>query len=94
MKVMVLGGAGFIGSHLVDRLVSQGNNVTVYDNLSSGSKKFIEHHFNDSRFNFVYADLREFDTLVKEMNGTDVVFHLAANPDARAGTINIDLTLN
>jgi UDP-glucose 4-epimerase len=96
MKVMVLGGAGFIGSHLVDRLMAEENTVTVYDNLSSGNKTFIQHHFNNSRFTFLEADLRDFDTLVKAMTGIDVVFHLAANPDARAGTINtrLDLELN
>jgi UDP-glucose 4-epimerase len=96
MNVMVLGGAGFIGSHLVDRLMAEGNSVTVYDNLSSGSKKFVEHHFKDSRFHFVQADILDLDTLNKAISGTDVVFHLAANPDARAGTINtrLDLELN
>jgi nucleoside-diphosphate-sugar epimerase len=59
----VSGGAGFIGSHLVDRLLVGDNSVTVYDNLSSGKKENIEHHQNKANFQFVQADLLDFDTL-------------------------------
>jgi len=84
MKYFVTGGAGFIGSHLVDGLVGMGE-VTVYDNLSSGKLEVVEHHFGKSGFQFVKADLLDFDTLKQTIGGHDIVFHLAANPDTRVG---------
>ncbi|MEM3627365.1 MAG: NAD-dependent epimerase/dehydratase family protein, partial [Candidatus Bathyarchaeia archaeon] len=93
MKIFVTGGAGFIGSHLVDRLMAQGNYVTVYDNLSSGKEDFIKQHFTSARFNFIKADLLDLDFLMKSMKGHDIVFHLAANPDARQGITNTKLDL-
>ncbi len=92
MRYFVSGGAGFIGSHLVDRLVDIGE-VTVYDNLSSGKKEFIEHHLGKNGFQFIERDLLEFDALKKAVNNHDVVFHMAANPEARAGTQNTGLDL-
>ncbi|NQT31278.1 MAG: NAD-dependent epimerase/dehydratase family protein [Deltaproteobacteria bacterium] len=91
-KYFVTGGAGFIGSHLVDRLVERGG-VTVYDNLSSGWREFLEHHLGRGDFNFIEADLLDFDTLKGAIGGHDVVFHLAANPDVRAGIAATDLDL-
>ncbi len=85
MKIMVTGGAGFIGSHIVDRLVNEGHHVVVYDNLSSGKMEFIERHMDKDNFKFVKADLLDFDTLLREMDGVDVVYHVAANPDVRLG---------
>jgi len=93
MRYFVTGGAGFIGSHLVDRLVNMGA-VTVYDNLSSGKKEFIEHHLDREGFQLIEADLLDFDALKKEMAGHDCVFHLAANTGIRAGTRKLDLDLN
>ena len=49
----VTGGARFIGSHLVDRLMEEGNKVTVYDNLVSGRREWIEHHFTKNNFRFI-----------------------------------------
>jgi len=92
-RVFVTGGAGFIGSHLTDRLLSGGNRVTVYDNLVSGQKRWIEHHLGESSFRFVKADLLDFETLVKEMQGHNVVWHLAANTDIIGGNQNTDLDL-
>jgi UDP-glucose 4-epimerase len=92
IKYFVTGGAGFIGSHLVDRLIELGE-VTVYDNLSSGKLEYIEHHFDKSNFRFMKADLLNFDTLRQAISGHDKVFHLAANPDVRAGSENTDLDL-
>ncbi len=85
MRIMVTGGAGFIGSHIVDRLIREGHEIIVYDNLSSGKIEFIEHHLNDRRFKFVQADLLDFETLKKEMEGMDLVYHVAANPDVKLG---------
>jgi UDP-glucose 4-epimerase len=92
IKYFITGGAGFIGSHLVDRLIELGE-VTVYDNLSSGEPEYIKHHFDKSNFRFVKADLLNFDTLRQAVSGHDAVFHLAANPDVRAGSENTDLDL-
>ena len=85
MKTFVTGGAGFIGSHIVDRLISEGNTVTVYDDLSSGKKEFINHHINNDNFAFINADLINQKTLDEEIKNHDVVFHIAANPDVRLG---------
>jgi len=92
IRYFVTGGAGFIGSHFVDRLVEMGK-VTVYDNLSSGRREFIQCHFNKENFDFIQADLLDFGTLKQAVSNHDAVFHLAANPDVRAGTDNTDLDL-
>lgn len=91
-RFFVTGGAGFIGSHLVDRLVDMGE-VTVYDNLLSGKVTFIQHHLDKPSFHFIEADLLDFPRLKEGMRGHHVVFHLAANPEARAGIVDTDLDL-
>jgi len=91
-RYFISGGAGFIGSHLVDRLINSGE-VTVYDNLSSGKKEFIQHHLDKHNFRFVQADLLDIDTLNQAIAHHDIVFHLAANPDVRAGITNTNLDL-
>lgn len=83
MKYFVTGGAGFIGSHIVDSLIKQGHDVTVYDNLSSGKKDFIQHHLKNKKFIFVKNDILNFSVLKKTMKGHDFVFHLSANPDIK-----------
>jgi UDP-glucose 4-epimerase len=78
MKALVTGGVGFIGSHLVGRLLTDGNKVVVVDNLSTGSLKNIESFKEHSDFDFVQGDIRNaglMETLVKQ---SEVVFHLAA----------------
>ena len=84
-KVFVSGGAGFIGSHVVDILISQGYQVTVYDDLSNGRKEFIEHHYKNKNFNFYHANILEVDALQEAMKGHDLVWHLAANTDIIGG---------
>ena len=86
MKAFVTGGAGFIGSSLVDRLLERGDQVVAYDNLSTGIDEFLAEARKSPRFSFVQADLLEETTLAQAMNGADVVFHLAANADVRFGT--------
>ncbi|HDI23737.1 MAG TPA: NAD-dependent epimerase/dehydratase family protein [Thermoplasmatales archaeon] len=87
MRALVTGGAGFIGSHLVDRLANEGyEKVTVYDNFSSGREDFIQHHVGKGYFKLVRADLLDGDVIDRELKeGYDVVFHLAAIPDVRLG---------
>ena len=92
-KYFISGGAGFIGSHVVDRLISEGDTVTVYDNLSTGKRKWIEHHLGKSDFNFIEADLMDYETLKQAMKGHDIVWHLGANTDIRKGNLITDLDL-
>jgi UDP-glucose 4-epimerase len=87
-KILVTGGAGFIGSHLVDRLVTDGYEVTVFDNLSSGNKKYIESHLDKPDFTFLEGDLLDEPVLNKTCSGMDMVYHVAANPDVRLGAQN------
>ena len=86
-NILVTGGAGFMGSHLVDRLIKEGNNVFVYDNLSSGKKEFLEKHFDNPKFKLIVSDLLDKDKLNKTICDYDIdqVWHLAANPDVRSG---------
>jgi UDP-glucose 4-epimerase len=84
MRTFVVGGAGFIGSHLVDLLVDRGP-VTVFDNLSVGKREFIGPHLASGRATLVEGDALDLPALTEAMRGHDVVFHLAANPEARWG---------
>ena len=93
MKAFVTGGSGFIGSHLVDKLMAEGDEVTVYDNLSSGKKEFIEHHIGKTNFHFIKAELLDFDALKKAMKGHEIIWHLAANTDIPGGNKITDLDL-
>ena len=94
MKAFVTGGAGFIGSHLVDTLIKQGHTVTVYDNLSSGNKEFISQHLEHDACRFIKADLLALKKVEKEIAGHDTVFHFAANPHVRLGETHTDLDMN
>src|ERR1041384_5144947 len=86
MNVVVTGGAGFIGSNLVDRLVEAGHKVTIIDNLSGGRRAFIEHHVRRREADFIKLDIRRHDQLVKALpKNTECVFHLAANADIARG---------
>ena len=87
-KVLVTGGAGFIGSHVVDRLLADGHEVVVFDNMTSGKMEFIAHHLNDPHFKLINGDLLQPDQVLKACNDVGQVFHLAANPDVRIGASN------
>jgi UDP-glucose 4-epimerase len=86
MKYFVTGGAGFIGSNLVDRLLSQGNRVVVYDNFSTGIPQYLENAEKYSGYSLIKGDLLNQDLLNSSMSGSDFIFHLAANADVRFGT--------
>ena len=94
MKAFVTGGAGFIGSHLVDKLIQNGDTVTCYDNLSSGNKEFLEHLKDNDRFTFIKGDLLDLDLLKRVIKDHDVVFHIAANPFVRLGEEQTRLDLD
>src|SRR3989337_2067421 len=87
-RFFVTGGAGFIGSHLVDRLLASGHQVVVYDNLSTGNLPFLENATRSPNFSFLHGDLLDAGSLQTAMQGCDFVFHLAANADVRFGTLH------
>src|SRR5580658_9893616 len=76
MKALVVGGAGFIGSHIVERLTREGHSVRVLDNLSTGKRENLAPVARDVEL--VVADVRHVERLRQEMRGRDVVFHQAA----------------
>lgn len=82
-RVLVTGGASFIGSHLVDALVAKGARVRVVDNLSSGRLDNIRGHVDAGRVEFVHADLNDPHVADNAVRGSDVVFHLAADHGGR-----------
>lgn len=78
MRVLVTGGAGFIGSHLTQRLFKDGHEVTAIDNLSTGSLKNIENYREHSGFEFVKGDIRNAELMEPLVEHCDMIFHLAA----------------
>jgi UDP-glucose 4-epimerase len=83
-SILVTGGAGFIGSHLVDRLI-ESNHVTVFDNFSSGRMEFLEEHITYPNFSLIEGDLLHPASIESALEGIEIVFHLAANPDVKIG---------
>jgi UDP-glucose 4-epimerase len=82
--IFVAGGAGFIGSHLVHWLLKNRDSietVTVFDNFSSGQERHLADIKDDRRLKIIRGDIKNFDILVKSMQGHDEVFHFASNPD-------------
>jgi len=105
LKVFVTGGAGFIGSHLVDKLLEMGNTVIVYDNFDDfyrGKESNVLHHLKNGRFKLVRNDILNYEALVSSMKGVNVVFHEAAQCGVRyciknplkANNVNVMGTLN
>lgn len=88
MKAIVTGGAGFIGSHLVDRLLKDGYSVTVVDNMSCGCLENLKHHSGNPRLAVRKVDIREADQLNQIFAGHNVVFHLAAHANIRTSLID------
>jgi UDP-glucose 4-epimerase len=86
MRYVVTGGAGFIGSNLVDRLLALGHTVVAYDNLSTGVESFLDQARANPAFTLVHGDTLDLPALTAAMEGSDAVFHLAANADVRFGT--------
>jgi len=96
MKILVTGGAGFIGSHLCDALIQRGDDVTVIDNLLLGKMENISHLSEVKNFKFIKADLLEVSkikTIFSEEN-FEMVFHLAANSDIQKGGIDPEVDYN
>lgn len=82
-KVLVTGGASFIGSHLVDALIERGARIRVVDDLSSGKREHLQHEADRHRVDFLQADLRSPGVPDKAVAGMDIVFHLAADHGGR-----------
>jgi UDP-glucose 4-epimerase len=91
---LVTGGAGFVGSHLVDRLVSDGWRVRVLDNFSSGRMENVEHHRGNRNVEIFREDLKNFEEAERAVRNVDVVFHYAANPEVRVSTTNPEIHFN
>jgi len=91
MKILVTGGAGFIGSHLVDRLTAEGHQIRVIDNLSSGRLENLAHRRD---VEVIIGDLKNPQDAQKAVHGVDAVFHFAANPEVRVSTTNPDIHFN
>lgn len=94
MKFFVTGGAGFIGSKLVERLLEKNEKVTVFDNFSLGKKKFLD--LDNKNLRIIKGDILDHLNLQKSMRGHDFVYHLAANSDILAGLNNsrLDFKIN
>jgi UDP-glucose 4-epimerase len=88
--VLVTGAAGFIGSHLTDRLLNFGMEVVGFDNLSSGDIANLAYAMQSPHFHFVRGDLLDTDVTARALAGSELVFHLAADPEVRAGAQNPD----
>jgi UDP-glucose 4-epimerase len=94
MKALVTGGAGFIGSHLVDKLVALGADVTVVDNLRSGKLDNLAGHLDNKDLHFVKCDITNLDELLSSFSDYDTVYHFAANPEVRVGFSDTDIDFN
>lgn len=88
MKALVTGGAGFIGSHLVDRLLEDGYEVRALDNLSEGKLENIAHLKNNPKFSVQEADLKDARTVEKLVSDRDTIFHLAAHANIRTSLVD------
>ena len=93
-RVLVTGGAGFIGSHLVDRLIEEGYDVRVIDSLYSGKLENIENHIKNCKVDFVKGDIRDASIVKKSLVGVEAVFHLAALISVPFSISNPELTLD
>ena len=78
MRILITGGAGFIGSHLTDRLVADGHQVTVLDNLSTGRRENLATHLDDNKIKFVEGSILDLLLIENLVSETEYVFHLAA----------------
>jgi UDP-glucose 4-epimerase len=86
LRVFVTGAAGFIGSNMVDRLLTAGHSVSGYDNFATGQRPFLANALKNPQFTLHEADLLGRENLTEAMQGAELVVHLAANADVRFGT--------
>ncbi|NHK29974.1 MAG: SDR family NAD(P)-dependent oxidoreductase [Asgard group archaeon] len=88
-RILVTGGCGFIGSNIVRRLVDEGYQTIVIDNLSSGRKEYISDCFKKNNCEFIQGDITNLSFIEKKMEKIDAVIHEAANPDVRTSIDNL-----
>lgn len=95
-NILITGGAGFIGSHLVDRLLTEGHKIVVVDNLALGLIRNIEHHFDNPSFKFIEGDVLDKTLMTEIFDSTefDIVYHLAANSDIARSHADPSVDLN
>jgi len=86
MRAFVTGAAGFVGSHLCDRLLAAGHQVIGFDNFSTGRDEFLSAALRDPAFHLHRGDILDLASLKETMRGADFVFHMAAHADVRFGT--------
>jgi len=91
---LVTGGAGFIGSHLVDRLLLDGWGVWVLDTFALGSLENLRGHIGDGSVEVLNMDLKDPKAALSAVEGVEVVFHYAANPEVRVSATNPDIHFN
>jgi UDP-glucose 4-epimerase len=92
-KYFIVGGAGFIGSHLVRHLLTKENDiyVTIYDNFSSGKMWHLDEVKHLENFKIIKSDIKKLDKLKSSMSGHDIVYHFASNPDISKATTQPDI---
>ena len=101
-KILITGGAGFIGSNLIDHLIEQGHEVVCLDDLSTGYEHNISHHYDNPKFKFIKGDIRDIQTCIQAVTGCDYLSHQAAlgsvprsiADPAKTNSVNIDGFLN
>lgn len=93
-NALVTGAAGFVGSNLVDKLLSMNYSVIGIDNLSTGRLPFLERALSHPNFKFINADLKNVNSVVEYFSGVDKVFHFSANADVRNEKKNTSIDLN
>lgn len=93
MNILVTGGAGFIGSHLVDALVKSNHFVIVIDNLKRGKLENIQRHIDDGKVKFIEIDINDYGLLLEVLEEVDLVFHLAAQSNVVGSVDNPEYTI-
>jgi len=91
-SVLITGGAGFIGSHIAEKLILQGKEVTVIDNFSAGNIKNLNFCIDSKIFHLIKDDLNKPTKLLNSLKNISVVFHMAADPEVRTGYENPEIT--
>jgi UDP-glucose 4-epimerase len=92
MRILITGGAGFIGSHLCEKFIKEGQTVVCLDNFFNGNLMNIRHLLNYKNFKLINGDIRDFDMLEKIVPGVDVIYHLAAQIHVDRSIIEPKLT--
>ena len=84
MHILVTGGAGFIGSHLVDALIERGHQIVVIDSLIEGKREYLEQAINTGNCELIIEDIRNEEFILDKLAASDMVYHMAADPDVRS----------